>query len=261
VREQEGVALSPKRNVAISTNGEQSAVPAFKSLARMSPTQQIREQLLGEIMSGTFKPGDILPSERALCEMFEVSRVSVREAIAGLEAMGVVHVQHGRGCFVAAGAADRFSGPFGNWLKRNHDQMIDLLKVRGALDGLAAFEMARIADRKALARLESVHRDYSAVVEREGRLELNELVNLDVRFHATIAVESKSQLLSDLLTELSTHIADSRRLTFLGEGQPQRSRREHQAIVDAIRSKDPEAAKYQAAQHIASVQQWLEKNP
>lgn len=253
--------MSPKRQAAISPDGEQAAIPAFKSLTRMSPTHQIREQLLGEIMSGTFKPGDILPSERALCEMFEVSRVSVREAIAGLEAMGVVHVQHGRGCFVAEGAADKFSGPFGNWLKRHHDQMIELLKVRGALDGLAAFEMARIGDQKALARLESVHRDYGAVVVRKGPLELNELVGLDVRFHATIALESKSTLLSGLLTELSTHIADSRRVTFLGEGQPQRSRAEHQAILDAIRSKDPERAKYEAAQHIASVQEWLEKNP
>lgn len=233
----------------------------FKSLARPSPTQQIREQLLAEIMRGTFRPGDILPSERALCEVFEVSRVSVREAIAGLEAMGVVHVVHGRGIFVTEGAGDKFSGPFGNWLKRHHDQMIELLKVRGALDGLAAFEMARIGDENGLTSLESAHQDYSAVVDREGPLELSELVDLDVRFHSTIALESKSPLLSGLLTELSTHIADSRRLVFLGEGQPQRSRREHQAIMDAIRSKDPERAKYEAARHIASVQQWLEQNP
>ena len=253
--------MTPKRDAAVSTNGEKVAVPPFKSLARMSPTHQIREQLLGEIMNGTFKPGDILPSERALCEMFEVSRVSVREAIAGLEAMGVVRVQHGRGCFVAEGAADKFSGPFGTWLKRHHDQMIELLKVRGALDGLAAFEMARIGDAEALQRLESAHRDYSALVERDEFPELTELVALDVRFHKTIAHESQSPLLSGLLDELSTHIADSRRLTFTGKGQPQRSRREHEAILDAIRSKDPERAKYAAAQHIASVQEWLERNP
>ncbi|HEX3336527.1 MAG TPA: FadR/GntR family transcriptional regulator [Jatrophihabitans sp.] len=227
----------------------------------MSPTHQIREQLLREILNGTFKPGDLLPSERALCEMFEVSRVSVREAIAGLEAMGVVHVQHGRGCFVAEGVGDKFAGPFGKWLMQHRDQMIELLKVRGALDGLAAFEMAQLGDADALAELESVHGRYQEMVDADGPLDLSDLVAVDVSFHATIAVESKSSLLAGLLTELNSHIADSRRLTFLGEGQPQRSCREHEAIVDAIRRKDPEAAKFTATQHVLSVQHWLEKNP
>jgi GntR family transcriptional repressor for pyruvate dehydrogenase complex len=246
-----------KRAVA---DGQPDA-PIFKSLSRVSPTHQIREQLLGEIMNGTFRPGDLLPSERALCEMFEVSRVSVREAIAGLEAMGVVHVQHGRGCFVAEGVSDKFSGPFGSWLKQHHDQMIELLKVRGALDGLAAFEMAKLGDPTDIAELEGIHSEFVEIVDREGPLALPDLVAVDVRFHATIAVASKSSLLAGLLTELNSHIADSRRLTFLGEGQPQRSCREHGAIVKAIRSKDPEGAKDRAVQHVMSVEQWLEENP
>ena len=252
--------MSPKKSAATAER-EKAATHIFKSLTRVSPTHQIREQLLGEIMNGSFKPGDLLPSERVLCEMFEVSRVSVREAIAGLAAMGVVHVQHGRGCFVAEGVADKFSGPFGDWLKQHHDQMIELLKVRGALDGLAAFEMAQLGDVDALAELESIHQRYQEMVDADGPLDVSELVALDVRFHATIALESKSPLLAGLLTELNSHTADSRRLTFLGKGQPQRSRQEHEAIVEAIRRKDPEDAKYKATQHVLSVQQWLEKNP
>jgi DNA-binding FadR family transcriptional regulator len=184
--------------------------------------------------------------------MFEVSRVSVREAIVGLEAMGAVSVQHGRGCFVAEATRDRFSGPFGDWLKQHHDQMVELLKVRGALDGLAAFETAQIGDQTVLKKLESIHKSYGTLVG-EKHPSLDRLVALDVRFHGAIAEGSHSALLSDLLTELNTHIADSRRLTFLSKGQPQRSWNEHSGIIDAIRRHDADDAENQAIRHIHSV--------
>lgn len=46
---------------------------------------QIADILRERIMSGEFKPGDILPSERELAEEMQVSRIPVREAMKSLE--------------------------------------------------------------------------------------------------------------------------------------------------------------------------------
>lgn len=51
---------------------------------------QIADILRERIMSGEFKPGDILPSERELAEEMQVSRIPVREAMKSLEYLGVV---------------------------------------------------------------------------------------------------------------------------------------------------------------------------
>lgn len=61
---------------------------------------QIADILRERIMSGEFKPGDILPSERELAEEMQVSRIPVREAMKSLEYLGVVKQIRGKGVLV-----------------------------------------------------------------------------------------------------------------------------------------------------------------
>lgn len=58
---------------------------------------QIADILRERIMSGEFKPGDILPSERELAEEMQVSRIPVREAMKSLEYLGFVKQIRGKG--------------------------------------------------------------------------------------------------------------------------------------------------------------------
>jgi GntR family transcriptional regulator len=61
---------------------------------------QIRSELLSEIRSGRFRPGDQIPTEPELISRFNVSRTTVRRALRDLEAMGLIDRQSGRGSFV-----------------------------------------------------------------------------------------------------------------------------------------------------------------
>ncbi len=61
---------------------------------------QIADRLREAIDSGTFGPGDQLPSERALMDQFLAARGTVRQAIAVVKAEGLVDIEHGRGAFV-----------------------------------------------------------------------------------------------------------------------------------------------------------------
>jgi GntR family transcriptional regulator len=63
---------------------------------------QLRELLRGEIVSGRWAVDERLPSERELCEAFDLSRTTVREAIDALVNEGLLRREKGRGTFVAA---------------------------------------------------------------------------------------------------------------------------------------------------------------
>ncbi|HWJ76907.1 MULTISPECIES: FadR/GntR family transcriptional regulator [Bacillaceae] len=61
---------------------------------------QIYNQILSEIEVGVVKEGEKLPSERELCELFNVSRAPVRQALSALELNGVIYSRQGEGIFV-----------------------------------------------------------------------------------------------------------------------------------------------------------------
>src|SRR5436190_6279567 len=79
----------------------------FRPLQRY---EQIAERLADDIRSGLLAPGERLPSERELARAMEVSRASVREALAALQLQGVVETRPGAGTFVTADAAARAPG-------------------------------------------------------------------------------------------------------------------------------------------------------
>jgi GntR family transcriptional regulator len=65
--------------------------------------QHVARAIADQINAGRLRPGDRLPSERQLCERFDVSRATVRRALQDLIAEGLVEAQQGRGSFVAGG--------------------------------------------------------------------------------------------------------------------------------------------------------------
>jgi GntR family transcriptional regulator, transcriptional repressor for pyruvate dehydrogenase complex len=226
----------------------------FSTVTRVSPTQQVREQLMGAIRRGEYEPGALLPSERMLCEAFGVSRVCIREALAGLEAMGMISVQHGRGAFVRPGIGEQFA-PFGAYVELHRDELIDLLRIRGALDGLAAEgAAARLGDDDLLV-VQSRHEAFVDAVKQGMSAEI--LVPLDVAFHLSIAEAAGGQFLPGLLKDLNGILEESRHILFNREGQPPSSAKQHQVIVDAIFAHDAPAANRAAVEHVQGNVDWL----
>lgn len=63
---------------------------------------QLKELLRAEIERGVWRPGDLIPSERELCQTYGISRITVRQALSDLVGEGLLRRDQGRGTFVAA---------------------------------------------------------------------------------------------------------------------------------------------------------------
>ena len=224
----------------------------FTSINRINRSTQIRQQIEGAILRGDFRPGEKLPSERELAETFGVSRVSVREALRSLEALGMIRVAAGRGCFVTDEDRDGFAAPFRAWLSVHCDEVLELLKVREALDALAAGEAALNADQAAIEHLVRAEEAFERAASGSDRSPLPDLVSSDLAFHDTLAQTSGSALLAGLVKDLNTYLSEARRVTLSAKDRQQKSTVEHRAIIEAVRAHDPERARAAASNHVES---------
>lgn len=66
-----------------------------------SKSAPLKNHIMAEVIAGRYKPGSRLPTENELCEAFEVSRPTVRRALAELEGEGLIRREQGRGTFVS----------------------------------------------------------------------------------------------------------------------------------------------------------------
>jgi GntR family transcriptional repressor for pyruvate dehydrogenase complex len=229
------------------TNGRRQ--PPLKTIKRIHLSREVKLQLEEAIRRGDYPPGHRLPSERELMKLLGVSRVSIREAIRSLEALGRVRVEHGRGAFVTD-RRSAFGESMSSWLDQHQDELVELHGVRGALDVLAV--QAAVAH-FAADRIEEVvvaQATLARAIERGDEPDV--LVELDIDFHLAIASASGNRLLYDLLTDLHVYLAEARLATFSQPDKAQRSREQHDEIVTALVAADIEAAGAAMKRHLAS---------
>src|ERR1700690_4673296 len=89
----------------------------FEAIRKNKVYEEVARQIERLILK-KLKPGDKLPSERELAEMLQVSRSSIRDAIRGLELMGLVEPRQGAGTIVREISTESLVNPFTNPLKR-----------------------------------------------------------------------------------------------------------------------------------------------
>jgi len=210
----------------------------------VSAMEAVLAHLRASIERGEHAVGDKLPSEAALSREFEVSRSVVREALRGLQALGMTESKTGKGTFVTA------TGPvenptFGPYSAR------DLIEVRRHVEipvaGYAAVRRSQ-DDLDLLAHL----------VERmDTETDNTAWVALDSLFHITIAQASGNPVFGKVIEEIRDALArQSAFLNQLGDRRRQ-SNVEHRAIVTAIADGSESAAVAAMTAHLQHVENTL----
>jgi len=188
---------------------------------RVSAMEAVLAYLRRAIEGGEYAVDDKLPSEAALSKEFEVSRSVIREALRGLQALGLTESKTGKGTFViATGPAEHPT--FGPYSAR------DLIEVRRHVEipvaGYAA--LRRNADQLDLL---------AHLLDRmDAESDNTAWVALDSLFHITIAQASGNPAFGKVIEEIRDALA--RQSSFLNQlgGRRELSNLEHRRIVIAI---------------------------
>ncbi|HVI07564.1 MAG TPA: FadR/GntR family transcriptional regulator [Candidatus Binatia bacterium] len=196
------------------------------------------------------KPGDKLPSERELAETLRVSRSSIRDAIRGLELVGLVEPRQGAGTIVREVSTDALVNPFANVLKHRQEMVSELLDFRKMLEPPLAARAAAHATAEELGEMEEIL-DRQEKKQAQGEACVDE----DAEFHYSVALASGNSVVLKVLDILMDLLRDTRERSLQVQGRSQRSIAGHRRILAAIKRHDAEAAKSAMRRHIEDVEE------
>lgn len=225
------------------------AKPAFEAIRKGKLYEEVARQIESFIL-GKMKPGDKLPPERELAEMFSVSRSSIRDAIRSLQSMGLVEPRQGVGTVVCEITADSVINPLANVLGRKRQIVTELLDVRKMLEPPLAARAAIHASADEIAEMEEIlRRQQQKVVRNENAVEE------DSEFHYAIAMASDNSVVLKVLDVLMDLLRETRERSLQVEGRAQKSLDGHRRILSAIKRHDTDAAQNAMRRHIEDVEQ------
>jgi DNA-binding FadR family transcriptional regulator len=220
--------------------------------------RQIAEQIRGLITSGEYSAGARLPPERDLAKQLRVSRPSVREALIALEVEGLVEVRVGSGIYVRSqgsnnanghgyGAITQPAGPF------------EVIRARSAIEGECAAIAASDGKR---AQIAAIGEALAQMKDDAQKMALP--LEADRLFHLRIAEATGNGALvqvvrslwdergSPLFTRLEHHFDTPKSWAT--------AIREHDAVFEAIRNRDSNAARKSMHVHLDGANKRLSKS-
>lgn len=221
----------------------------FEVVRRPKVYEEVAKQL-ERLIQEKLIPGDKLPSERELAETLQVSRSSIRDAIRGLELMGLVEPRQGAGTIVRERSADSPISPFSTALKRRRELVTELLDFRKMLEPPLASRAATHASPDEISEMEDILR------RQEEKLALGEpAIAEDTEFHYSIALASGNSVVLKVIDILMDLLRDTRERSLQVADRQRKSIAGHQRILSAIKRRDAEAAKSAMRRHIEDVEE------
>lgn len=203
------------------------------------------------INGGEFQTGERLPSERELAGRFGVARGTLREGLRELEKSGLVERRQGSGTYVIYSQDSELPSIIANV------RPLELVDSRLALE-------PHICRKAVLHATDTDFRRVEAMLQNMEKSE-NDPANFskyDEEFHMLLAELSGNRLMQWMAQSMSgarSHSQWSRvRTITLNPGIIQIYNRQHRAIVEAIRSRDPEKAAVQMKKHILTARESLQ---
>lgn len=217
-------------------------------IAREGASEKVVHRLLALVKTGDLKPGDRLPGERELAEMFHVSRPTIREAVRGLAVLGVVKSRHGGGIFVSALEAADLLGPLSFFLTLQEMEVGRLYQARAVIEGEIAALATAAASPSDLSELERLIDQQEESIREPARYRV-----LDTAFHAKLAEMSGNPFLARAAASMNVLGMEFRKTASESEAVIGISITDHRHILTALKASEPEMARQAMQVHMQNV--------
>lgn len=211
------------------------------------------------IRDNNLTPGDVLPSEAALCELLGVSRSSVREAIRTLASLDVVETRHGHGSYVGNMSFAPLVNGMVLRLTLNEELALEnlshVVEMREALDIANADELARSYQGKPMTKLRGI---VDAMAQRFNQGE--SFAQEDFEFHQELTAHLSNPLMREM--SLAFWEIHTRVVPVLGLGDPEDVEdtvKAHSKMLDALHDGDAQRYRELIAEHYGPLRRVIEK--
>jgi len=192
---------------------------------------RVFHRLREDILSGKYKEGDEL-KEVAIGEELGVSRTPVREAFRQLELEGLIQIIPNKGAYVT-GITEK--------------DVKDIYMIRSLLEGLCArWACEHITEEQ----MEEMEENIYLSKFHAGKGHLEQLAELDNRFHEILYEACNSKMLEHQLRDFHEYVLRVRKKTLSNANRGPKSNEEHEMIMEAIRAKDADRAEKLANMHM-----------
>lgn len=220
-------------------------------MARKALVDVVADDLLDRIVRGEFEVGGFLPAEAEMAVRYDVSRVTVREALRSLTSQGIVSVRSGKSTEV---------NPVAQW--QPLDAIVGFHEVHSDRGEIAVHlvEMRRVFETAACA-MASGRITAEELDEVAGQLALMESANdvgdveafvmADIRFHDVILEAAGNVFLPLIFGPLRRIFVERRRETSSVPQIRTNAIAQHRRILEALREGTPESARRAMDGHMA----------
>lgn len=214
--------------------------------------EEISSRIEAAILSRELLPGESLPSERELMQIFGVGRTAVREALFALQKSGLIDLASGQRAVVAQPTPDslieKFSGPARHIISEP-DRLRQLQNARRLLEAFLARTAAQCASSEQIQALEeALIANGKTVDDPEAFVETN------IDFHHAIASVTQNVFIEGLHRAVYSWLKDQRSTSAQEPGAREAAYLWHEKIFAAIRDHDPDAAEQAMLDHIDQAQ-------
>lgn len=204
----------------------------------MNSSDHAYEALRTQILTGRIPPGTAL-KERDLCELLNVSRTPVREALRRLSADGLAEVRPRRSIIVSS---------------FDEHEIAEIFEVGIVLESFVAGLAARKATTDDLNLLGDIVEQMAACLHRDEPDRSKEYVALDQVFHDAIAAAARNPRITQILRQTMSVRVLSNIFSRYSPGDFENSLAQHRIILRAITERDVDWAQAAMGSHIRAGQ-------
>jgi GntR family transcriptional repressor for pyruvate dehydrogenase complex len=230
----------------------------FSSITPSRIPDVLYKQLVSLITSGKLKPGEKLPSERAMALELGVSRQSIRESIYRAKAAGLIEVRQGGGTFVISSVRGNFKPPLSILLESQEaEKIFEFLEIRRLIESWCAEKAAKTANGLDLKRMQANLRKMEKV---QPGTEIWEKADLD--FHSSVAAATHNVIAMHIIEGIKESFHSyfkAKKFTTRSERKDMLSL-QHRGIFEAIKLKNPREARKKALEHLDYVEEMITEN-
>lgn len=206
-----------------------------------SPVENVYSTLRKRILNQEYSPAQTLV-ESSLAEEFKVSRNTVRKALMLLVNEKLVELEVNKSAIV-------------KFLTK--EEAFNLLEIRERLEGLIAYNTAKVIKKKDIERIRRILIEMKALLDERRLIEYSTKNDI---IHQIVDDVCPNREAIDLIASIRLQLRSYNKRTILIEGRAKESYKEHLELLDSFEAADPIKSEMLMRKHMANVRKTLMEN-